>query len=71
VDAVETVFDAQRQRTRHLPAALVAERLISLLVGLFHGNHSLANPGATSNAAVNPVMPAPMIATDSIQFRKK
>src|ERR1019366_7911101 len=52
VDAVETVFDARRQRTRHLPAALLAERLVSLLVGLSHPQKLIS-----SAAVVKPVMP--------------
>jgi hypothetical protein len=36
---------------------------------LFHGEESLADSTLASNAAVNPVMPAPMIATDFIKLR--
>src|ERR1035437_750239 len=49
VNAVETVFDAQRQRTRQLPAALFAEKLLGLLVSLFHYNNSLVKLVVRSN----------------------
>jgi len=49
-----------------LAAAQFAKGFIGLPVGLFHRNPSLSNAGTTSNAAVSPVMPAPMMATDFI-----
>jgi hypothetical protein len=41
VNPVETILDAQSQRTIHAAAALFPESLICLLVGLLHGSASL------------------------------